>query len=91
LTSDDVLVLEELPSSAVVVGAGPLGLEFGYILAAMGCKVAVLEMESHILPAEDEEMANELAKALRRKGLDIRCDARVVEIADGSAGKRVVY
>jgi dihydrolipoamide dehydrogenase len=91
LTSDDVLVLEELPSSAVVVGAGPLGLEFGYILAAMGCKVAVLEMESHILPAEDEEMANELAKALRRKGLDIRCNARVVEIADGAAGKRVVY
>jgi len=91
LTSDDVLALQELPSSAVVVGAGPVGLEFGYILTAMGCEIVVLEMESHILPAEDEEVANELAKALHRRGPDIRCNARVMEIADCPAGKRVVY
>ena len=49
----------------VIIGAGPIGLEFGTIFAALGCKVTVLELLPQILPSEDQEIASALDKSLQ--------------------------
>jgi len=44
--------LRELPSPIVIVGAGPIGMEFAYIYRAYGAEVTIVEMLPHLLPRE---------------------------------------
>ncbi len=65
------LALEHLPSSALVVGAGPVGLEFATIFAGLGSRVSIVEMLPRILPGEDEEIVSILAASLASRGIEI--------------------
>lgn len=69
LTSRHALALREVPASIVIVGAGPVGLEFAYIYAAYGAKVTVVEMEAQILPGTDEDLAKGLETRLAQRGI----------------------
>ena len=71
LSSNDALLLKELPEHIVIIGGGVIGIEFAYIWASVGVKVSIIEMMEHILPAEDEEMAEFLAKELKKMGVKI--------------------
>ncbi|MBI4868940.1 MAG: dihydrolipoyl dehydrogenase [Candidatus Wallbacteria bacterium] len=77
LDSTGALSLTELPARAVIVGGGAIGIEFAYFWSTFGCKVTVLEMMPHILPLEDDEIAETLTKSLVRSGIDIITGARV--------------
>jgi len=83
LTSRHALALREAPASIVIVGAGPVGLEFAHIYATYGAKVTVVEMESQVLPGIDGELANGLEKALARKGIAFltQTTCRGIEVA----------
>ena len=85
LSSDDVLALDTLPESAVIIGAGVIGLEFACILNAYGVHVTVLEYCKEVLPGQDAEMAKRLRTSLTRKGIKIVTGARVDKIdSDGT-------
>ncbi len=71
ITSDDVLTQEELPKSVTVLGAGAVGVEFAYIYRAFGAEVSLVEMEDQILPRTDREVAEALAKSLKKQGIRI--------------------
>jgi dihydrolipoamide dehydrogenase len=77
LTYKEAILQTTLPSSAVIVGGGPIGLEFATIWSGFGVPVTVVEMLPRIAPLEDEEASAELAKALERRGVAIRTGARV--------------
>src|SRR5512137_2164080 len=62
IDSYGALQFKQIPESLVIIGGGPIGLEFGTIYAALGAKVAVLEMLPQILPSEDPEIAASLEK-----------------------------
>ncbi len=79
ISSDEALRLKELPRSIAIIGAGAIGLEFAYIYATFGCKVTLLEMMSHILPQEDEELCHLMATQLRKLKIDIFTSARIME------------
>ena len=91
VTSDDILFLQEVPATLAVIGGGAIGLEFAYLYNALGAKVTVLEALPHILPQEDEQIAGELATALKRQGIALQADAMVQEVADEGGRKVVRY
>ncbi len=68
-TSDDAVNAPFVPESLLILGAGAVGVEFGYVFNALGSKVTVVEMMPQILPAFDEEVAKEAERALSRQGI----------------------
>ncbi len=87
ISSREALELRETPGSLVVVGGGPLGVEFAYYYHAYGADVTVVEMLDHLLPLEDEEISRQLERAFKKQGIAFRTGAAVsrVETADGKA------
>jgi dihydrolipoamide dehydrogenase len=89
LTSTEMLDIEAIPESLVVVGAGYVGVEFADVFNAVGSKVTLIEMMGQIVPTEDPEIAAELARVFRRRRIDMRLNARVNELVERN-GKHVV-
>ncbi len=77
ITSREALFLKELPSPVVVVGAGPIGMEFAYVYRAYGAEVTVVEMLPHLLPREDAEVSAEVEKAMSKLGMQYRVNTKV--------------
>ena len=78
LTSTEILSLEKLPASLVVIGGGVIGVEFASFFASVGVEVAVIEMMDEILPMVDKDMA----KLIRRemKPVEFYLSSKVTEI-----------
>ena len=77
ITSREALELRELPSPIVVVGAGPIGMEFAYIYRAYGADVTVVEMLTHLLPREDAETSAVVEKEVKKLGIQFRLNTKV--------------
>lgn len=78
LTSDDVLLeIDELPGEILVIGAGPIGLEFGQAFARFGRRVTLVEKLPRLLPGSDPELAEELAGHLTGEGITLLTGADV--------------
>jgi dihydrolipoamide dehydrogenase len=71
ITSKEALVLGTMPASVVVIGAGAIGLEFGYFYSAFGAKVTIVELEKQMLPGIDAEVAEELRRAFVKRGVTV--------------------
>lgn len=71
LTNETALELEDLPASIVILGAGPIGMEFAQVFARLGSKVTVIEKAGQILPREDKELADELSRIVVDEGVKI--------------------
>ena len=71
MTSKEALLNHHLPSSVVIIGAGAIGVEFGYFYQAFGAKVTIVELEKQMLPGMDAEVAEELRKAFVKRGVTI--------------------
>jgi dihydrolipoamide dehydrogenase len=78
--STDALETPELPESIAIIGAGFIGLEFGYIFSSFGSKVYVVEKENEALPGEDIESASILRKSLMKKGIKFYFSSEVIEV-----------
>ncbi|TCL90704.1 dihydrolipoamide dehydrogenase [Rhizobium sp. PP-WC-2G-219] len=78
-----------LPASLVIIGAGAIGVEFAAFYAELGTKVTLIERMPRILPLEDAEIADLMAKALKKKGIDILCGATVSDAPTAEAGLTV--
>ena len=71
LTNETVFSLTELPRRLLVIGAGPIGVELSQAFARFGASVHLLEAANQILIREDRDAADQVAKALRRDGVEI--------------------
>ena len=90
-TSDDVLTLETLPRSMVVVGAGVVGLEYASMFAALGVRVTIIDKRNRLLPFVDQEVVDSLAYQLRQSRVTLRLGEEVkgIEVANNGSGDRV--
>jgi dihydrolipoamide dehydrogenase len=79
ISSDEALFLEKAPASIAVIGAGAVGCEFADIFHAFGSKVTVIEALPRILPLEDAECSDALAKSYKKRGIDVIAGAKVVK------------
>lgn len=86
-TSDDAVFADHVPEKLVVVGGGAIGLEFGYIFNGLGSKVTIVEMLPQILPAADKDASAELARHLKKQGIDIRPNTMVARLSPGKGKK----
>ena len=71
VTSREALVLDKFPASVAIIGAGAIGLEFGYFYGAFGSKVTIVELEKQMLPGFDAEVAEELRRAFLKRGATV--------------------
>ena len=80
ITSREALELRETPQSIVIIGGGPVGIEFAYFYRAYGADVTVIELLDHLLPQEDEEISRQLERAFKQQGIQYRTGAKVAGI-----------
>lgn len=71
VSSDDILLLSQVPKKLLVVGAGAIGCEFACIFQRLGCEVAIVEIEGQLLPGADSEVAKKLQASFQRQGISV--------------------
>jgi len=86
MTSDEILELQELPASLLIVGGGYIGCEFATVFGELGCKVVVVEMLERLLPMGDKDISQALAKSFKKMGMEIHVATAVEKMEVGSAG-----
>lgn len=84
VTNVEALQLDEAPSRLVVIGGGPLGLEFAQIFARFGSQVTVIEAMPQIAPRAEPEIAAVLHEALEAEGIVIRAGMRIQRVRPGA-------
>ncbi len=78
MTSDEALIMEDLPKSIIIVGGGVIGIEWASMLADFGTEVTVIEYADRIVPTEDKEVSREMQRAMKKKGVKIVTGAKVL-------------
>ena len=91
LTTDDILELEELPESLVVVGGSHVGTEFASIFNEFGTRVTIVKRRPLLLEPVDEEIGRRFAQTLPRRGIEVKIGAAVKEIRQAGSLLRVVW
>lgn len=84
LTNREILDLEEVPESLVVIGGGAIGLEMASYFNSAGSKVMVVEMLDHIAGNTDRDISTILMKNYKKKGVEFKLNSKVVEIGKNS-------
>ena len=79
LSSDDALALEKLPESIAIIGGGVIGVEWASMLNDFGVNVTLIENQTQLLPSFDREIAKQLLKDLKAKGIDVLINNTVVD------------
>ena len=74
------LELTELPASMLVLGGGPVGLEFGQIFARFGTRVTIVNGGPHMAARADREAAEEVQKALEDDGIELVHETRAAAV-----------
>jgi len=93
ITSDDILRLQELPRSMIVIGCGVIGIEYASMFAALGVKVTVIDGRERPLEFLDREIVDELVHQLRKHMVTFRLGEAVarIECRDGPPQQAVVH
>lgn len=86
IASKEAMSLPSLPKSMLIIGAGAIGLEFGYFYNALGTKVTVVEMVDRIVPLEDEEVSATLQKSLAGRGIVFHTGSKTTKLAKSGKG-----
>jgi dihydrolipoamide dehydrogenase len=77
ISSDEALFLEQAPPSLAIIGAGAVGMEFADIFQAFGAKITLIEALPRILPLEDAEAADVVARSYKKRGIEVIAGAKV--------------
>ncbi|QQG43573.1 MAG: mercury(II) reductase [Candidatus Daviesbacteria bacterium] len=91
ITHIEALQLKQQPKELIVVGAGPLGLEFAQMYARFGTKVAILQRNVSIFPPAERELTNRLAEILTKEGIIIKTDIQVKSARKEGSKKILTY
>jgi pyruvate/2-oxoglutarate dehydrogenase complex dihydrolipoamide dehydrogenase (E3) component len=91
LTNETVFSLEALPRRLAVIGAGPVGCELAQAFRRFGAEVTVVEVMPRILPREDADAAERIARALMRDGVEILTASNILEVAPCEDAKSIRF
>ncbi|HEX9610772.1 MAG TPA: dihydrolipoyl dehydrogenase [Gemmatimonadales bacterium] len=86
ISSDDALVMDDVPKTMAIVGAGAVGMEFADIFNAFGVQVTLVEALPRILPIEDAEASEALAKSYKKRGIDVIAGAKITKSTVAKGG-----
>jgi dihydrolipoamide dehydrogenase len=93
ITSDELLSLQKLPASAVVIGGGAIGSEFASMLSDLGTDVTILEALPKILPGLDDDITRVVVKSFKGRGIEVRTGVTVNghQPHDHDGGTKVLF
>ncbi|TQJ32394.1 dihydrolipoyl dehydrogenase [Microbacterium sp. SLBN-146] len=91
VTYEEQIMTRELPESIVIVGAGAIGMEFGFIMRNFGVKVTIIEFLDRALPNEDADVSKEIARHYKKYGIDILTSTKVETVVDSGDKVTVTY
>jgi len=89
ISSKQAMTLGEQPQSLIVIGAGAIGVEFAHFYRTLGTKVTIVEMLDTLLPIEDREITEVLAKSFKKAGIKVHTSAKVENIKTMAEGVEV--
>jgi dihydrolipoamide dehydrogenase len=91
LTNIEILSLDRIPKSLLIIGAGAVGVEFGSIFRSFGSEISILEYLPRLVPVEDEDISKELARSFRKRGIESATGAKVEKVENTKDGVKVTY
>ena len=86
INSDHILQIDRIPKSMLVIGAGAVGCEFASIFSRFGTQTTIVEVMPQLLPIEDEEISKEFTRIMKKKGINVFTDAKVLSCEAGENG-----
>jgi pyruvate/2-oxoglutarate dehydrogenase complex dihydrolipoamide dehydrogenase (E3) component len=89
LTNEDLWELKRAPDPLVVLGGGPVGVELGQAFARLGVSVTLVELTDRLLPREEPEASEVVARQLRADGLAVRLGTRAMAVEVGEHGRHL--
>ncbi len=89
ITSEDALLLDQVPASVVVLGGGVIGVEFASVWKSFGAEVTIVEALPHLLPGEEESSSKLLERAYRRRKIGYELGSRFSGVKVTDAGVTV--
>lgn len=91
ITSKELLELQEVPESMIIIGGGVIGLEFANIYNGLGTDVTIIELEKNILPYQDRTISEKMEEIMNKKGINIVTGERVEKIQESQEGLKVLF
>ncbi len=91
LTNMEILTIDHVPASLVVIGSGAVGVEFASVFNSFGCQVTIIEALPRVVPVEDEDVSKELLRAYKKRGMDVHISAKVDRIEKTEKGVNVHF
>ena len=85
LTNEQIFKLREPIDSLIVIGGGPIGIEMAQAFGRLGSKVYVVQRGTQILPKEDLDMAEVVAKQLQQEGVELLTEHSPIKV-EGTKG-----
>ncbi|MCX6291995.1 MAG: dihydrolipoyl dehydrogenase [Bacteroidetes bacterium] len=85
----EAMVLEKQPASMIVVGSGAIGVEFAYFYHTLGTKVTIVEFMPNVVPVEDEDVSKQLARSLKKSGIEIMLESTVESVDTSGSNCKV--
>jgi dihydrolipoamide dehydrogenase len=89
IASEQALQLDHVPTSAIVLGGGVIGVEFASAWKSFGSDVTIVEALPHLVPLEDEANSKQLERTFRRRGIKFTLGARFERVEHTDQGVRV--
>lgn len=82
LSSDDILNIQTLPNSVLIVGSGAIGIEWSRILSNFGVEVSIVELAEHLVPLADIEVSKRVERIFKQKKIKFYVNDCIKEIKD---------
>lgn len=91
LTNMEILAIQQIPKSMVVIGAGAVGVEFGSIFRTFGSEIVIVEYLPRVVPNEDEAVSAELERVFRKRGIETHTGSKVEKVERTKDGVKVTF
>ena len=89
MTSDQALTMDYVPTSAMILGGGVIGVEFASVWKSFGVDVTVIEGLPRLVPAEDEAISKTMERAFRKRGINFKTGIKFQSAAQDDSGVTV--
>jgi dihydrolipoamide dehydrogenase len=89
ISSEHALLLDDLPSSAIILGGGVIGSEFASAWKSLGVDVTIVEALPHLVALEDEDCSKQVERAFRKRGINFKLGKPFEKVETTEAGVRV--
>lgn len=90
ITNREIFSLDHLPSSLIILGAGPIATEMAQAFCRLGSKVTVIQRSNQILSKEDKDLADIVMEVLQGEGITFHLNSSVVRVSDLGREREVV-